>query len=236
MTSVSTETQDDLCLVHMNDGKANAINELMLDGLTEAMDRAEKDEQAMVICGRPGFFSGGLDLKTLPTLQQDDLLKVLKQFGEVMMRLFTFPRPVVAACTGHAIAGGMVTLLGCDERIATEGKFKLGLNETAIGLSLPAFVVEFARCQVSPQHLQSVIINGDLFSAETALSMGLINQVAEPDKVLPAAIKRAKELCVLPGQAYADNKLAIRGPYAKLGRDAYESELVRFQGYFGSKD
>ena len=235
MTSIKTEVQDGLCLVHLNDGKANAINKAFLDGLSEAMDRAEADQQSMVLIGRPGFFSGGLDLKTLPSLPPDELLAVLKQFGEVMMRLFVFPQPVVAACTGHAIAGGSVTLLACDERVATEGKFKLGLNETAIGLSLPLFVVEFARCQIGPQHLQAVITNGELFTPEQARDIGLVQLVLPPDDVIPAAIKRAKELSVLPGQAYADNKKAIRGPFDQLGRNAYEEELVRFQGFFDSK-
>ena len=159
---------------------------------------------------------------------------VLKQFGDVMLRMFNFPRPMVGACTGHAIAGGMVTLLACDDRIAAEGSFRLGLNETAIGMSLPLFVIEFVRCQIAPQHLQSVITNGDLFQPQEAKELGLVNRVVDPDEVLKQAIQRAKALCVLPGQAYADNKRAIRGPHAERGTTAYTSELERFRGYFGT--
>jgi enoyl-CoA hydratase len=233
MSSVRTEVHDGLCVIHMNDQKANAINGPLLDGLTQALDQAQNADQAIVLCGRPGFFSGGLDLKTLPTLGQEELLKVLKQFGEVMIRMFTFRRPLVAACTGHAIAGGMVTLLACDERVGTDGAFKLGLNETAIGLSLPAFVTEFARCQLGPQHLQSVIANGDLFPPQAALAMGMVNELVPVDEVIPQAMRRAKKLSALPAQAYADNKMSVRGPYAQKGQDAYASELKRFQGYFG---
>jgi enoyl-CoA hydratase len=234
MTSVRTEIQEGLCIVHLDDGKANAINGPLLDGLSAALDEAEAKNLAMVINGRAGFFSGGLDLKTLPTLDGDALMKVLKQFGDVMLRMFSFPRPMVAACTGHAIAGGMVMLLACDDRIAAEGKFRLGLNETAIGMSLPLFVTEFVRCQIAPQHLKSVITNGELFQAPAAKDIGLVDSVVPADQVLQQAIQRAKTLCVLPGQAYADNKQSVRGPHAQLGQAAYGSELERFRGFFGA--
>ena len=232
MSNVRIDNSAGVCVIHLDDGKANAINDAFLSAVTEGLDRAEAEEMGVVLAGRTGFFSGGLDLKNLPNLEPDALFSVLQRFGEVMLRLFVFPRPVVSACTGHAVAGGTVTLLATDERIAVDGKFKLGLNETALGLSLPIFVTEFVRCQISPAHHHSILTCGDLFSPKEAKDIGIIHELTDSENVIERAITRAKELSNLPKQAYRDNKRSVRGQFEKLGREAYPSELKSFQGFF----
>ena len=232
MSNVQIDKSEGVCVIHLDDGKANAINDAFLSAVSDGLDQAEAEEMGVVLAGRSGFFSGGLDLKNLPNLEPDILFSVLQRFGEVMLRLFVFPRPVVSACTGHAVAGGTVTLLATDERIAADGKFKLGLNETALGLSLPIFVTEFVRCQISPAHHHSILTCGNLFGPQEAKDIGIIHELTDADNVVAQAIKRAKELSNLPKQAYRDNKLSVRGEYEKRGRQAYPDELKRFQGFF----
>ena len=221
-----------LAHISMDDGKANAINADLLGALGEALDQAEAERSAILLSGRDGFFSGGLDLKTLPTLEPDALVATLEKFTRTMLRLFMWPRPVVAACTGHAIAGGTVTLLACDERIAADGRFKIGLNETAIGLSLPRFVVEIARCQIPAPSLRPVVLQGELFAPVAAREIGLIDEVVAPDALLERARSRAIQLAELPRDAYADTKRAMRSPAHEVGIGAMETELGKYRTFF----
>jgi enoyl-CoA hydratase len=232
MTRISVESSGQIATITLDDGKANAINGDLLEELSGALDRAEREEQAIVLAGRPGFFSGGLDLKTLPTLEPDALVGVLSRFGEVMLRLFTFPRPVVAACTGHAIAGGAVLLLTCDERVGTDGPFRVGLNETQIGLNLPRFVVEMARLAVPPPALHAVVTRGDLVSPAEATAHGLLDEVVSADAVMDAATRRAKILAMLPNTAFAHQKQAIRGAAASQGQTALATEVDGYRSFF----
>jgi len=153
---------------------------------------------------------------------------VLVRFTDVMLRLFTFPRPVTAAITGHAVAGGAVLALCADERYAAAGAFRLGLTETALGVTLPGFVVEMARAQIAQPMLRAVVTEGRAFDPEGALRAGLIDEVVPPDRLIDRAVERARFLGALPYEAYRDNKLAIRSEFARRGREAFDGEIVGF--------
>ena len=100
-----------LSLIAFDDGKANVFNPNSIAALNDAFNRAEEDDtHSVIVSGRTGCFSGGLDLKTLPTLGPDGLKKFLRSYAAAMMRIFLFPKPVIAACTGHALAGGCIFL------------------------------------------------------------------------------------------------------------------------------
>jgi enoyl-CoA hydratase len=230
--AVKLEIQDGLARIFFDDGKANAINGPWLSALNDALDRAAAADAPILLQGRPGFFSGGLDLKTLPVLPMEELRQVLAQFTEVMLRLFTYPRPMVAALTGHAVAGGMVTALGADERILAEGTFRLGLTETAIGLTLPRFVVEMARSQVPVASLRRVVAQGESFDPPGALRIGLVDALVAPEAVVERGLERLRALSRLPAQPYRDNKLVLREDYVRLGRAAWPGELTAFMGFF----
>lgn len=225
---VTVHQLDGLVHLAMDDGKANAIDGPQMDELEAALEDADKANAAVVLSGRAGYFSGGLNLKVLPGMPADKLVVVLEQFTRLMLRLFTFPRPLVVACTGHALAGGYVTMLGADERVATQGAFKLGLNETQIGLSLPLFVVEMARAQLPVASLHAAVVRGDIFQPDEALRKGLVDEVVPAEQVLPRAIERAKELAALPSEAYRNNKLQVRTPHAERGREAWPRECRHF--------
>jgi enoyl-CoA hydratase len=227
---LTLSSHDGVARITLDDGKANAINERFLTALDRSLTEVE-GASAVVLAGRAGFFSGGLDLKTLPMLELEPLQATLEQFARVMLRLFTFKRPVVAASTGHAIAGGTVLLLGCDERFGAEGPFKVGLNETAIGLSLPSFVVEMARCQLPAASLHRIVTCGELFAPSDAKAVGLYDHVVSPESVVELAHARAQLLGVLPDRAYADNKLVLRRAAARVGDQTWGEEIRGFMDF-----
>ncbi len=221
--TVHATLEDGLALVTLDDGKVNAINEILLRGINRALDTAE-DANAIVLLGRPSVFCAGLDLKTLPTLEADDLRRVLIQFKDTVLRLFTFPKPVVVATQGHAVAGGMVLMLGADERWAADGSYRLGLTETNLGITLPRFVVEMARTQIAPNQLHRLLVCGERFDPSEAQTHGLVDHIRSPAELISAASSRAKELGAL-SSAYGRNKALLREEAAQRGDRAFEEEI-----------
>jgi enoyl-CoA hydratase len=135
---VDYKLEGEVAVLTFDNGKANAVSHALIDSLYEGFDRAEKEAKAIVMIGRPGIFSGGFDLKEI---QQgpEAAAKLVARGAHLFHRMFALPMPLVAGCTGHAIATGGFLLLACDSRIGAEGDFRIGLNETAIGMTLPVF-------------------------------------------------------------------------------------------------
>jgi len=195
----------------MDDGKANAFSFAMLDALGAALDAAERDAKALVLLGRPGRFSGGFDLGVM-NQGGEAMVRLVTTGGRLALRLYEFPRPVVVGCTGHALAMGAVVLCAADLRIGAAGDYKVGLNEVAIGLTLPVFASELARERLAPTHLQRATALAEVFSPAGAVEAGFLDRAVAPDDVEEAALEAAAALAALPGRAHADTKRLLREP------------------------
>ena len=204
--------QGDVALVGLDDGKANAVGHDFIDAVEGALDRALQDAAAVVVSGRPGVFSAGFDLKEMAKGEQERTALVGRG-AQMLLRVFCHPQPIVAACTGHGIAAGALLLLASDRRIGTGGDFKVGLNETAIGMALPQFGLELAKARLSRRHLTRAVIEGHLYAPEGALDAGYLDQLVDADAVVTAAVDQAAGLAELPGESFAANKLGLRKPY-----------------------
>ena len=208
--SATVEITNDIALIRMDDGKANAINFEMIAALNAALDTAEAEAKAIVLSGRDGRFSGGFDLNAFASLGAEGVYKLLDAGAELLLRLYGGPLPVVAACTGHAIAMGVFILNACDTRVGTAGEYKIGANEAITGMNLPIFAMELARDRLSPQHLTRAMVQGFIYNPQGAVEAGYLDTLAEADKVEAKALGVAGQLAQLPGTAYAWNKRAIR--------------------------
>ena len=208
--SATVEITNDIAHIRMDDGKANAINFEMIAALNEALDTAEVEAKAIVLSGRDGRFSGGFDLNAFASLGADGVYKLLDAGAELLLRLYGGPLPVVAACTGHAIAMGVFILNACDTRVGAAGEYKIGANEAITGMNLPIFAMELARDRISPQHLTRAMVQGFIYNPEGAVEAGYLDMLAEADEVGARALAVAGQLAQLPGKAYAWNKKSIR--------------------------
>jgi enoyl-CoA hydratase len=208
--SATIEIHGDVAVITMDDGKANAINPTMLASLNAALDQAEQQARAVVIVGREHRFSAGFDLKLMQNSTPQAVNELVKDGGKLALRLYDFPMPVVAACTGHGIAMGCFILLACDVRIGAAGPYKIGANETAINMVLPAFALALLKARLNPLFLTDSAINAALYDAEQAAVVGYLDSVTTPDNVLAASIERAQQLSALTSEAYAKNKHLIR--------------------------
>ncbi len=210
--TISLEIADDIATITLDDGRANAINPPWIDSFLDTFTEAEAGAKAIVIAGREGVFSGGFDLKWMPTATPEDMVRLLNGGGEIITRVYGSERPVVAACTGHAIAMGLFLLLSCDTRIGASGEFGFGANETRNGMNLPIFASTIAQERFDPRKLTEILVQSRMFGPDDALELGALDKVVAPDQVIEEATKLARELAALPGSAYGYNKLAIRQP------------------------
>ncbi len=204
-----------VAVVGLDDGKANAVGHSFVDAVNEGLDRAEAEATAVLLTGRPGVFSAGFDLKEFEKGAQATSALVNKG-ADMLLRIFKHPQPVVVACAGHAVAAGAFTLLASDVRIGTQGDFKIGLNETAIGMTLPIFGIQLAQARLSKRWQTRCAVQGELLRPDDAQAAGFLDQVVDDVELLfDAALSQATELAGLPTAAYAGNKLLMREPFIR---------------------
>ncbi|MBI2709616.1 MAG: crotonase/enoyl-CoA hydratase family protein [Actinobacteria bacterium] len=209
MTGPVTFTiQGDVAVVVLDDGKANALSSPVVSALGDALDRAEAEARALVIAGRDGRFSAGFDLAEM-TSGADAVRALVGHGGRLLTRLFGLGIPTVAACTGHALAAGAITLLACDRRVGRPGAYKVGLNEVAIGMALPVFAVEMARARLAPTALTTATLGATIYDPQGAVDAGYLDRLA--DDPLAEALAEAEQLAGLRRGAYARTKTALRG-------------------------
>ena len=224
MASVTCELRDDVAVVTVDDGKANAYSHELIDELLGALDAAESLRAPVVLAGRPGRFSAGFDLATM-TSGNEPMRALLHRGAELLLRLFTFPAPLVIACTGHALAFGGILLFTGDHRIGADGEFKIGLNETQIGLPLPLFAAELARYRLSATGLEDVLF-GRVVSPERAVALGFLDEVVGSDEVVDRSMTYAAELAALHGPVVARTKLALRAPVVERITATLDEDLA----------
>ncbi len=206
---INYELNDDIAVLSMDDGKANVVGHALIDDIHTYLDRAEQEAKAVVIAGREGIFSGGFDLAEFAKGADASLALVQRGFP-MLLRLFKHPQPLVAACTGHGIAAGSFMLLACDTRVAVSGNYTHRLPETAIGMTLPVVLHEFAAARLSRRFLTAAVIQAQAFTPEQAVEAGFVDELVEPDAVLSRATDIAKMLAEMPVEVYAQNKLDCR--------------------------
>jgi enoyl-CoA hydratase len=203
---VSYDLADGVATLTLDDGKVNAVSPAMVAALNAALDRAEADGAVVVLTGRPGVFSAGFDLKTLTGDDVDAADQLTRGGFALIARLVAFPTPVVAACSGHAIALGALILAACDYRVGAVGDYKLVMNETAIGIPLPLPAIELLRQRLHPSVLYRATVLAETFSPAEAVAAGWLDRVVDAGDLLTAAREHARALTGLNLAAYRINK------------------------------
>ena len=208
--SVSLNISDDIALITMDDGKANAVSNTMLEALEHALNEAEQKAEAVVLAGRPGLFCAGFDLKIMKGGSDEDRAALGDRGGWIVHRLYSFPKPTIAAATGHGIALGALFLLGCDVRVGALGNYHFGLNETAINLPLPIFGLELAEARLARDRMVEAVLQARLYQAKEAVTVGYLDHAVTQDKVIAESTNIARELAAIPSEAYNENKQLMR--------------------------
>lgn len=203
-----TLREDGTLLVRLDDGGPNVLRPEVLDSLRTHLER--HPAAPVLLTGREGMFSAGLDLKWMATNGAHAIGVLLEACGRALMSLWLHPRPVVVAASGHAIAAGTMLCLAADHVVAAEGG-AWGLVETVNGMEVPRFGIELAAARMTPRELDRALIRGERMDAARAVALGLADELTAPDQVLARAEERLAALAALPAAAYAGNKRRIRG-------------------------
>ncbi|MYE55753.1 MAG: crotonase/enoyl-CoA hydratase family protein [Acidimicrobiaceae bacterium] len=182
-----------VAVLRLDDGKANAVGYDTLEAIDAALETAEQDAGALVISGREGRFSAGFDLSVIG--EGPEAAQALVAAGaRTAARIYGAQVPVVAACTGHALAFGAIMLLSSDVRIGADVEAKIGLTEVSIGMPLPIFAIELARDRLSPRHFTAATSLATVFSPRGAVEAGYLDEVVAAEDLHEAALNRAGAL------------------------------------------
>jgi enoyl-CoA hydratase len=163
-----------------------------------------------VLTGQGGMFSAGVDLIRARDGGARYIRKFLPVLNKMFDAVFNFPKPVVAAINGHAIAGGCVLACCADRRLMARGAGRMGITELLVGLPVPALAFEVMRFVAAPQHFPALVYSGATFPPDEAHGLGLIDEIVEPRALLDRAIADARTLAALSSQAFAVTKRQLR--------------------------
>lgn len=224
MALVTAEQRDGIVVVTIDRPPANAMNVELLEDLVAAVETlAAEPPEAVVLAGRPGFFSAGADLKLAPAYGPDEQRRMVHGINAMALGVYSLPCPVVAAITGHAIAGGFVLALCADHRVAsTAGSY--GLTEVKVGIRYPQAAIGVVRAELDPVAARRFALGNRLTDAETCVRAGAFDETVEAEAVLDRALEVAAELAAFPSEVYAATKQGLRGETVDALRAASEQD------------
>lgn len=222
-TRVRYHHEGGISWIDMDDGQVNVMSPTMQAELGTAFDRAEADDGVVVVRGRPGVFSAGFDLNLLGAGSEESAAMVIGGF-ELAHRVLAHPRPVVVACTGHAIAMGVFLLLSGDHRIASTAPARLAANEVAIGLTMPHTATEILRQRLTPAAFQRATLLAETFDPAGAVAAGFVDEVVEPERFDERVAEVAAALTALDRDAQVATKRRTRAPLLATVARAIEED------------
>jgi enoyl-CoA hydratase/carnithine racemase len=195
----------------------NALDGALLDALVSGLaSSVQAGARALVLSGRPGLFSAGIDVRALLALDRDGVADYWRRFFAALRAIASCPVPIGAAITGHSPAGGAVLGLFCDHRVMADGAFSIGLNEVRVGLPIPEVILHALRRQVGARRAEHLGVGGRMLSPAAALEAGLVDRLVAPEEVVPQTVAWARELADLPPQAMLTTRANARADLIAL--------------------
>jgi enoyl-CoA hydratase len=223
--TVTVSIENGVANILMDDGKVNVLGYDMWDQLEAAFDQAEQAGAVVVLRGRDGIFSGGFDLKEMSKGPQA-ALDLTSRGSKMARRILSFPTPVIGVSTGHCIAMGAFLMLACDYRIGAAGEYKVGLNETMIGMTMHNFGIELARYRIPLAYFSRAVINAEIWSPDDAISAGFYDRTAPAEHLDAAAAMAAEMFGKLDMNAFNGTKNKSRKAFLELLDQCIKTDLV----------
>ena len=206
------EAEQGIVTITLNRGRSNPMNGQLVRELRDAFTVASSDPEikGLILTGQPGFFSVGLDVVELYDYDEARFLNFWHELSEMILAMIRCPKPVVAAITGHAPAGGCVLALCCDYRIMARGKYTIGLNELPVGIVIPPMIYELYRFVLGENRAYRLLIEGRLMNAEEALERDLVDEAVVQEYVLERAQTKMKDYQAINQNAWQTSKGLLR--------------------------
>tara|TARA_B110000495_G_C22923442_1_gene539569 strand:- start:313 stop:1002 length:690 start_codon:yes stop_codon:yes gene_type:complete len=199
-------SEGDVSIITLNDGKANVFSPEMSKTISSLLDEVPDDKGSLVITGRPGIFSAGFDLKIISSGDASAVSSMIKTGFTLLARVYNFPRPVIAACSGHGVALGAFLLCCADYRIGAKGQFIVQANETRNNMSIPTPILEISKTRILKTHWYRAILNAEAYPIEKAIEPGYLDEVVEAESLMTRAMEVANDLATLGHPHYKITK------------------------------
>ncbi|HSU14917.1 enoyl-CoA hydratase/isomerase family protein [Longimicrobium sp.] len=225
---IERERSDDgILTLRLAHGKASAMDVELLEGMIRELDAAG-DARAVIVTGTGSIFSAGVDLFRLMEGGDAYVRRFIPLLRDFVVKLFAFPRPVVVAANGHAIAGGGVMVMAGDYRLMAEGRGRLGVPELLVGVPFPAAALEAVRYAVPGDRIHSLVFTGRTFEPREALAERLVDEVVAADALMDRAREVAAQLAALAPDAFRLTKEYLRAPSLERIRAsaAYDEQVL----------
>jgi enoyl-CoA hydratase/carnithine racemase len=212
MPTLTLERRGALATLTLSKPRGNAIDEALVAELSGACGELAADPElrgVLLASAHPRLFCPGLDLIALSEYDRPALQRFMERFAEMVFALFALEPPVVAAVSGHAVAGGCILALTADLRLLKRGA-QIGLNEVKVGIPLPWSVAALLRFALDPRALTEVALLGRNFKDEAALAVGLGDAVLEAVGFEDACRHRLEEFLDKDPRALRTTKRYLR--------------------------
>jgi len=213
MEHIQSERHGNLSILSLSRGKANALNYALIEELYGAVAAAAADDSVLALVlasDRPRFFSSGFDIREVFTYDRDAMAAFFGRFIDLYESLYRFPKPVVAALSGHTFAGGAILAIACDFRVMADGDFGFALNEINLGLAISPTIRRMRADAVGVARAREVLLFGEPLTPARALEIGLVRELAPAEQVRGRAIACAQVLAGKPPVAYREIKRSLR--------------------------
>lgn len=216
MSFINITQVDEIITLTINRGKVNALNLSLVKEFLATLDDLEKkaDARAIILTGAGKFFSFGFDVPELLACDRDTFRVFLQKITELKLRLFMYPKPVIAAVNGHATGGGCMLVIPCDHRLMVTGKAKIALNEINLGVPVFASSAAILVARIGQQNAERFLYAGVMNTAEEAHHLGLIDQLSTVETLTADALNKAREFGAKDPASFTHLKLLLHRPIA----------------------
>lgn len=222
MNTIKVNIKDKIAVIQLDRGRSNAINAEMVSELHQIVHDVENDSNiaGLIITGKEGFFSAGLDLIELYQYDEEKIRQFWKDFLNLVTAMVSFRKPMVSAISGHSPAGGCVLALCCDYRVMAEGKYIIGLNEVPVGIIVPQSIFHLYSFWLGHAVAYRYMLEGKLLDTDEALASGLVDEIVKPESILHAAERKIQKYIQMESTTWQQSKINMRAELtAKVGTD-----------------
>ncbi len=212
MQTIQLTHKEGYTIAQLNRGKANPINLQMIQEISELAQHIANDStvKGLILTGKEGYFSAGLDLLEMSRYNKAEMQLFWKNFTGMMLELVKFPKPLIAAISGHSPAGGCVLAVCCDYRVMAEGNYKIGLNEVPVGIIVPKHIHSLYAFWIGERNAYQNLMEGKLMSPQEAQQMQLLDAVVPLPEVLSKAEEKMRQYLAFDSFTWQRTKLNLR--------------------------
>ncbi|WP_052599099.1 enoyl-CoA hydratase/isomerase family protein [Aureispira sp. CCB-QB1] len=239
MNTLSIQSKDNYLVVQLDRGKANALNQEMINELRQLIRNTEADDaiEGIILTGKPHFFSGGVDLLEVYYYDSEGIRNFWGSFLQLATEMLAFSKPLIASITGHSPAGGCILACACDYRVMAIGdKYQIGLNEMAVGIAPRESILHLYSFWIGQRKAYQYLLEGYLMNGKEALEIGLVDELVPLDQTLIQAEQKMQQYLKLPKSAFRQTKKSLKGGLVQAMSANFEQDLELLHQQLMSKE